>query len=429
MGLTQRLIFFTVTFALVFLLQYLVYRTFSKYLIRKGIELRKVKMVSRLPFLIFNIPYLLILAKSLNLYIPGQTINEVIIQPFYIFQSAVIFTGLYLLAGKIIKLPFIIFDFLLKRMNFVREKYTEIRSRKKVVKFDESRRKFITASTTVVTGYAFVGAGVGRIQKDDYKIEKKTISIPGLPEEHKGLRGVLISDIHSGPYMEYELMKEYVDVINDINADIIFIPGDLTNSQRNEASPFAKAFRDLKAKYGVYATYGNHDYFSDIEYINDVMKNETGIKVLRNESELVDVNGKPFCIMGTEDTRDSGGKANPVVLKYIEDTISSAQEKIMLQNLETEKIPKVLLTHKPYLFDEASGMDFNLMLSGHTHGGQVVFLKFGDLNVSFASSVHKYINGLYQNNGKYLYVSRGIGTVGLPIRFNCPPEITILNFV
>lgn len=429
MGLTQRLIFFTVTFGLIFLVQFLVYRTFRKYLIRKGVELKKVNRISRIPFLFINLPYLIVLAKSLNLYIPGQFINDIIIQPFYVFQSAVIFIGLYLLAGKIIKLPFIVFDFFLKRIKYVREKYIEFKNRKKVVKFDESRRKFLTASTTIVTGYAFVGAGVGRIQKDNYKIEEKTIVIPGIPAEHKGLKGVLISDIHSGPYMEYELMKEYADVINDIKADIIFIPGDLTNSQKNEASPFAKAFRDLKAKYGVYATYGNHDYFSDIEYINDVMKNETGIRVLRNESELIDIKGKPFCIMGTEDTRDSGGRANPAVLKYIEDTISSAQDKIRTTNLETEKIPKVLLTHKPYLFDEASGMDFNLMLSGHTHGGQVVFLKLGDLNVSFASSVHKYINGLYQNNGKYLYVSRGIGTVGLPIRFNCPPEITILNFV
>jgi hypothetical protein len=69
------------------------------------------------------------------------------------------------------------------------------------------------------------------------------------------------------------------------------------------------------------------------------------------------------------------------------------------------------------------------MLSGHTHGGQVVFFKLGDINLSIAATVHKYVSGLYQNDGKSLYVSRGIGTVGLPLRFNCPPEITKITLV
>lgn len=429
MGLSQRIIFFTVVFSVLFLLQLVVYKTFRKYLLRKNLDLKAVNYLSRSPFLYFNLPFIIQILKSFGLFMPPEWMDEVIIKPFFVFQSAIFFIGLFLLAGKIIKLPFVIGDFLLKRINFVKDKYQRFRNKKKVVKFDESRRKFITASTTLVSGYAFIGAGVGTIQNHSYEIEHKTIKIKGLPAEQKGTTAVLISDIHSGPYMDYEQMKEYVDVINDLNPDMIFIPGDLTNSQRSEAAPFAKAFRNLKAKHGVYATLGNHDYFNDVEYINDVVKNETSIRMLRNEALLLDINGKPFSLMGTEDTRDSGGRSNPVVAKYITQTVNLANEQFKQNNIDSESVPKILLTHKPYLFDDVNDLNFDLMLSGHTHGGQVVFFKFGDLNLSFASAAHKYINGMYENNGKYLYVSRGIGTVGLPIRFNCPPEITKFTFV
>lgn len=429
MGLSQRIIFFTIVFSVLFLFQIVVYKTFRKYLLRKNLDLKTVNYVSRTPFLLFNFPYVIQILKSFDLFLPPEWMDVVIIKPFFVFQSATFFIGLFLIAGKIIKLPFVIGDFLLKRINFVKDKYLNFRNKKKVVKFDESRRKFITASTALVSGYAFIGAGVGTIQNHIYEIEHKTIAIKGLPAEQKGTTAVLISDIHSGPYMDYEQMKEYVDVVNDLNPDMILIPGDLTNSQKNEASPFAKAFRNLKAKYGVYATLGNHDYFSDDNYINDVVKNETGIRMLRNEALLLNINGKPFSIMGTEDTRDSGGRSNPLVAKYITQTVNLANEQFKQNNIDSKTVPKILLTHKPYLFDDVSDLNFDLMLSGHTHGGQVVFFKFGDFNLSFASAAHKYISGLYENNSKYLYVSRGIGTVGLPIRFNCPPEITKLTFV
>ena len=304
-----------------------------------------------------------------------------------------------------------------------------LKKKKKIVKFDESRRKFITASTAIVSSYAFIGASVGAIEKDNYKIEERTIKIPGLPAEQKGTTMVLISDVHSGPFMDTGLMSEYVDVINSLNPDLIFLPGDMTNSKREEAAPFAKSFRNLKSKYGVYATFGNHDYFSDVNYIGDVVKNETAIKILRNDALLIDVNGKPFSIMGTEDTRDSGGKSNPTIAKYITQTVQTASNLFDEKKIDSSTVPKIILVHKPYIFDEVSDLNFDMMLSGHTHGGQVVFFKFGDINLSIAATVHKYISGLYQNEGKYLYVSRGIGTVGLPLRFNCPPEITKFTLV
>jgi len=429
MTILERTIFFSVLFSVIFTVQFVVYKTFRNYLIRKGLEKKKVDYLSRTPFLVFFIPYVLFFATRFDLTVLPEWVNKSFIVPFYIFQGATIFIGLYLITGKIIKLPFVITNFLLTRIKFIKDRIDSIKNKKKVVKFDESRRKFITASTAIVSSYAFIGASVGAIEKDSYKIEEKTIKIPGLPPEQKGTTMVLISDVHSGPFMDTGLMSEYVEVINSLNPDLIFLPGDMTNSKREEATPFAKSFRNLKSKHGVYATFGNHDYFSDVNYIGDVIKNETGIRILRNEALLIDVNGKPFSIMGTEDTKDSGGKSNPTIAKYITQTVQLASNQFNEKKLDSSSVPKILLVHKPYVFDDVSDLNFDLMLSGHTHGGQVVFFKMGDINLSIAATVSKYINGLYQNEGKYLYVSRGIGTVGLPLRFNCPPEITKFTLV
>lgn len=429
MTILERTIFFTVLISVIFSVQFIVYKTFRNYLIRKNLEKKNVNYLSRIPFLVFLIPYILFFVTRYDMAILPEWLNKIFLTPFFVFQAATIFIGIYLLVGKIIKIPFVFTHFIATKIKFFQHRIDRIKKKKKVVQFDASRRKFITASTAVVSGYAFVGASVGAIQKDNYTIDETTLKIPGLPAEQRGTKIVMISDIHSGPFMDTGLMSSYVDVINDMKPDLIFIPGDMTNSQQEEAVPFAKSFRELKAKYGVYATFGNHDYFSDVNYIGDVIKNETGIRLLRNEALLIDVNGKPFSIMGTEDTRDSGGKSNPVIAKYITQTIEKTNSIFKEKNIESSGVPRILLTHKPYVFDDVSDLNFDLMLSGHTHGGQVVFFKFGDINLSIAATVHKYISGLYKNEGKYLYVSRGIGTVGLPLRFNCPPEITKITLI
>ena len=99
------------------------------------------------------------------------------------------------------------------------------------------------------------------------------------------------------------------------------------------------------------------------------------------------------------------------------------------KNLDYDNTPKLALIHKPYFFEDLKDMNPALVFSGHTHGGQVVLAKFGDVNISFAGAVSKYISGLYKNGKSGMYISRGIGSVALPIRFNCSPEITKITLV
>ena len=296
-------------------------------------------------------------------------------------------------------------------------------------KIDSSRRAFIRTSATFVSGYAFAGATLGVLDKNDYEIENVEIKIKDLPHELKGTTLTLISDIHSGPYMDINLMREYTDVINDLKSDIIVIPGDLTNSNKLEVHPLANAFRNLNASKGIFGSLGNHDYFSDAEYIANVISNETPVKLLRNNSEFININGKDLIIIGCEDTRQSNSSSDPVLMKYFNNTFNEAEIKAKEKNLDFNNLPKLVLFHKPYFFEEMNKRNPDLILSGHTHGGQVVLAKFGNINLSFAGAVSKYISGLYEFGNSSMYVSRGIGSVGLPIRFNCKPEITKITLI
>lgn len=338
-----------------------------------------------------------------------------------------VFLGIITLTTKIIKLPLLIGLFFIKRFKLLKEKFSRFKNRKSIVKFNNSRRIFIKYSSLFLAGYAFTGAGIGILNKDKYEITSHNIKLKNLPAELKGLRLVVFSDIHAGPYMPESTMSQYANIINNLDADLILIPGDITNSSFEEAIPFAKSFANLKSKYGTYAILGNHDYFSNPDKIQEIIQNNTNINLLRNQASILKINGSHLCILGAEDTRDSGMGNNKIIKDYIQKTIEEAKLQSNKNNLDYQIMPKILLCHKPYVFDYIDEYEIDLMLSGHTHGGQIIFASMGNSKFSIASAVSKYVGGFYSKGQSHLYVSRGIGTVGLPLRVNCAPEISIIT--
>jgi predicted MPP superfamily phosphohydrolase len=406
-------------------LQALNYYSFVRYLKTTKFYKPSYKWYALIPFVLFNGTFIFIMVVFGRRFVPPDWFVILGLMPFYVWQAATFFIGLWLLAGKLIKLPFLISTWLLKLIKPVREWFEKIKERRAVRVVDASRRKFLRTATFAVSSYAFAGAAYGIIRHDDFKIDEKQIKIKNLPQELKGLTLTLVSDIHAGQFMQEHEMREYADIINGIGSDIIFIPGDFINFQIEDTKSVAKAFRDMKAKYGVYGSLGNHDFFVNPDYVADVMNNESPVKVLRNKHEKITVNGKDLFILGVDDTRDAGIRLNEIILNYIDDTISQAGA----SNASYSSSPKILLCHKPYAFDKIAQRDLDLVLAGHTHGGQVVPVKFGDFNLSFAAFVSKYISGYYNIGKVNMYISRGLGTVGLPIRLNCPPEITKITLV
>jgi len=422
-------LFLTIFLSVFFGLQILVFITFRRFVKSKYPDSGFLKIISNYSFIVLNLPMIYILFNRRQMHQVPDLINDLIFIPYYIFLGAVLFIGLYLLIGKLIKLPFSLSVWILNLFKKTRQMLNDLFSKPPVRKIDKSRRAFLTTTTALVSGYAFIGSTVGVLDSHDYEIVYKDIKIDDLPEEIKGTTITLISDTHSGPYMDEEMMGVYAKAINDLRSDIILIPGDLTNSNMLEVHPFVNAFKSLKADKGIYATLGNHDYFSNAEYVAKVVQNNSPIKLLRNDSDIIKINGKDLCIMGLEDTRQSRSNQDNVIMKYLDTTIENAKSKLKEKNLDYYEIPKLALIHKPYFFEEMSDKNIDLILSGHTHGGQVVLAKLGPVNISFAGAVSKFISGLYETGSSKMYVSRGIGSVALPIRYNCPPEITKITLV
>lgn len=409
----------------VVILQIFVYWCFIRYLKATRIYKPNLRYYSLIPFILFNVPFIIVNLTYGRSFIPSEWIKVYYMYPFYIWMSATTVIALILLIGKIIKLPFTISVLLLKLIKPVKSLIKKLKKKKSVQIVDMSRRKFVRTTTFALSSYAFIGAGLGVYKHDAFRLEYKSINIPNLPPELKGTTVTLISDLHAGIYMNEKEMSEYADIMNNFGSDIICIPGDFVNSNPDDARSVANAFKDLKAKHGIYGTLGNHDYFVNADEVANIISNESPVKMMRNAFETIKINGKELMVMGVEDTRDSWAKLSGKVLGYIDSTISDAKK----LHPNYDEIPKILLCHKPYGFDDIASRNIDLTLSGHTHGGQVVPIKMGDFNLSFAGMLSKYIEGLYTKDKSSMYISRGIGTVALPIRINCPPEITKITLI
>ncbi|HMQ79077.1 MAG TPA: metallophosphoesterase [Ignavibacteria bacterium] len=405
-------------------LQTLVYFTFINYWKTTKFYKPSHRWWTLAPFLVFNVSFIVISIIWGRKFTPPEWFKILALYPFYVWIAATFFISIWLLLGKIIKLPFQIPIWLAKIFKPLRRKINTVKEKKAVKTVDLSRRKFVRYATMGISTYAFAGATYGMLRHDSYEIDHKKIVIDNLPPELRGTTITLLSDIHAGQYMNEKEMREYADVINSLESDIVCIPGDFVNFESRDIHMLTSAFRDVKAKHGIYGSLGNHDFFQDADYVAGALNNESPIQLLRNEHRVINIKGKKLYMLGIDDTQSSGARMDEV-LKYY----GAMDDYLKNNDPEFANSPKVLLCHKPYGFDTLAAKEIDLVLSGHTHGGQVVPLKFGSFNLSFAATVSKYIEGIYKIGKSNMYVSRGIGSVGLPIRINCPPEITKITLV
>ena len=226
--------------------------------------------------------------------------------------------------------------------------------------------------------------------------------------ELAGLKVVFASDFHVAPGHERRLRK-IVGRIAAQQADIILLGGDFVKGHRFEKSmpieKIALILAGLHAPLGVYAALGNHDWRRDGAHIADVLQQQ-GIVVLENENRRINRSGGSFWLAGLADCN----MRRPDVRKALENTGN----------------PVLIMTHSPDVFPQVPARAA-LTLAGHTHGGQVVLPGLGALIVPSVFG-KKYEGGLIDENGKRLLVSRGLGTSLLPVRFNCRPEIVVVEF-
>lgn len=258
-----------------------------------------------------------------------------------------------------------------------------------------------------------LGVIIGGIVFDSLLVEPRWVQVNryrfpvvNLPEAFQGFTIVQLSDLHCSRYVSRGYLRRVVRMVNALSPDVVVITGDFVRgtSRYTGKVPGALAeLAELKARGGVFAVRGNHDYCPSIEMVERVVSS-AGVRFLTNCSVIIERSGARLVICGVDD--------------LWEGTVSFSAA---LEGTEAAS-PKILLMHNPDAFEEAVQYPFNLVLCGHTHGGQVVLPLIGPLLVPSRYG-RRYVSGFFYKDGRTMYVNRGVGLVPPPVRFCCRPEI------
>ncbi len=257
-------------------------------------------------------------------------------------------------------------------------------------------------------GLIFLGIGVHGALREPI-IKEQELSIAGLPAALSGVRMALLADVHIGAGLDGEWLQEVVDATNAQKPDIILIAGDVVDGTVERLYEEVKCLAELQATYGVYLITGNHEYYSGYRDWMRAFK-RMQLTVLTNENRVVNINGAELVIAGvTDETSISFSEQPP-------------PDPVAAMIGAPDKAVKILLRHRPGKANEAAALGYDAQLSGHTHGGQIIFL------YPLIKMLHGYVLGLYNVDGMPLYVTPGTGVwARFPIRLGTTPEITILT--
>jgi len=241
-------------------------------------------------------------------------------------------------------------------------------------------------------------------EANSISIENIKIRLKRLPKELDGFRLVHLSDIHHSPFTSLEHISRVVEVSNRLKPDMFVLTGDYVSHETEYIAPVAEVLARLEAEHGIYACLGNHDHWTDAELVTHLFRGE-GINLLINEGFRFEARGAKLWLAGVDDLM-----------------VGKTDVKAALDGSKDGEF-KLLLAHNPQIVRRAARYDVDLMLSGHTHGGQV---KLRDEDKRILPR-RKLSSGLHRRQNTQVYITRGIGTVVLPVRYQCPPEISVIE--
>jgi uncharacterized protein len=275
-----------------------------------------------------------------------------------------------------------------------------------------SRRNLIRLAATA--GVGALAADTVFIEPNRLQLVKQEIHLRRWPSRLDGFTIALLSDFHYDPYFSIHPIKAAINLVAQIHPQLIVLTGDFVSVPNvgesihgaAAAEPCAQLLRKMQAPYGLWAVMGNHDYYTDPDHVTRVLREE-GIQVLANQSAPIESNGGRFWLAGVDD-----------VLGRTADLDGA------LHNVPADEAT-ILLAHEPDFADRVARHPVDLQLSGHSHGGQVRLPFIGPLYLP--DMARKYIRGLYKIGQLTLYTNPGLGTVEVPVRLNCPPEVTLLT--
>ncbi|MCA8915033.1 MAG: metallophosphoesterase [Planctomycetes bacterium] len=289
---------------------------------------------------------------------------------------------------------------------------------------DSRRRDVLRKAAIGVPAIIVTAAAAGGVASQLPPVVRRVKLPVGRDYGHlRGFSFAQFSDVHIGSYLERDRLGEIAGVINGLRPDLVVCTGDLIDNELDQLEHGQRLLKKLNARHGTYMCMGNHEYIAaqgNERAVREAYR-AAGATLLVDEAHRVDVGGSHFWLGGTDSPgvpgcalgdRPSTGESMDAVLKDMDD----------------DGAPRIVLSHHPKTFFEARERQIDLMLSGHTHGGQISLGRIDDCELTPNLPVEFYHKGLYEYQGRRLYVNSGIGS-WLPVRLNCPPEITLIELV
>ena len=281
---------------------------------------------------------------------------------------------------------------------------------------DPARRAFLRRSAFLGAGATAATGVVGtREAYGDPEITRKRLAFPDLPTGLDGLRLAFLSDLHAGPLVGVAQLRRWRDLAEAERPDLLLFGGDFVDSLPEQIEPLIQAFAGFRPSLGTFAVLGNHDYFEDPRPIWRDLE-AAGIRCLENTHTLVERNGGRMAIIGLQDPMASNGR-------FRKTRFGPGPRPLEATQGLPEDAFRLCLAHRPGMHEDALAAGARLVLSGHTHGGQINPIPF----VSSARLLGPYTQGLFDIGPAKLYVGRGLGVVGLPLRIQAPPEIVVIT--
>ncbi|WP_437486241.1 metallophosphoesterase [Sorangium sp. So ce1014] len=291
---------------------------------------------------------------------------------------------------------------------------------------DEPRRRLLVGATWALPAAA-IAVSMGGVLASRQRPVVVRVALP-VRRELTSLHGVTLaqlSDVHVGSFMDAERLDELRDAMNALRADIHVITGDLLDHHVSQLELSARLLRGLRPARGqLFFCMGNHEYIAARSAsIPTIVKGleEAGAQVLVDEAREVRLGGDRLWMSAID--YPSRARPGEPARRPTADGLARA-----LGQMRDDGAPRVLLSHHPGTFRAARELPFDLMLSGHTHGGQISLGRIGDYALTPMLPAGLYHNGLYEHRGRRLHVNAGAGG-WLPVRINCPPEITLVELV
>jgi len=274
--------------------------------------------------------------------------------------------------------------------------------------FRPERRDFLRSAGLALGAAPLAAVGFGILERDQFQVREVDVPIARLPKDLHGLRVVQISDIHLSPFLSERELARVVDLANSVRARLALVTGDLITRRGDPLDACLRQLARLRAEAGVLGCLGNHEIYTGTEAYVASEGQRIGIDFLRHDSRTLRFGNASLNVAGVDYQRFHR--------PYL---VGAGQ-------LVAPDAVNILLSHNPDVFPVAATQGYDLTIAGHTHGGQVNFELLHD-NVNVARFFTPYVRGLYRQAGSSVYVSSGVGTIGLPVRVGAQPEISVLR--